>query len=129
MLEAYVRHGPLPTLQPGDIAVLDNLSSRRRVAARALMEAAGARLRVHSPHSPEFDPITMAFSKLNALVRKVAVPTAEGLWTAIGRLIDLITPEESANFLTAAGYEPDCSGNALASAGIEDAAVVGSAVR
>ena len=51
--------------------------------------------------------IEMAFSKLKALLRKAAERTVEGLWTAIGRLIDTITPSESANFFAAAGYEPD----------------------
>ena len=49
----------------------------------------------------------MAFSKLKALLRKAAERTVEGLWTAIGRFVDVITPTESANFFTAAGYEPD----------------------
>ncbi|MEM9146523.1 MAG: IS630 family transposase, partial [Pseudomonadota bacterium] len=40
-------------------------------------------------------------------LRKAAERTVEGLWHAIGRLIDLITPSETANFFTAAGYEPD----------------------
>jgi hypothetical protein len=49
----------------------------------------------------------MAFSKLKSLLRKAAERTVEGLWDAIGRLVDLITPSESANFFTAAGYEPE----------------------
>jgi hypothetical protein len=54
-----------------------------------------------------FNPIEMAFSKLKALLRKAAERTVEGLWDAIGRLVDLVTPAESANFFTAAGYEPE----------------------
>ena len=48
----------------------------------------------------------MAFSKLKALLRKTAERTVDGLWDAIGRVVDLITPDESAIFVTAAGYEP-----------------------
>ena len=105
--EAYVRHVLAPTLRPGDIVIMDNLSSHKRVAARQLIEAAGAELRFLPPYSPDFNPIEMAFSKLKALLRKAAERTVEGLWAAIGRLIDLITPTESANFFTAAGYEPE----------------------
>lgn len=105
--EAYVRHVLAPTLKPGDIVIMDNLSSHKRVAARKLIEAAGAELRFLPPYSPDFNPIEMAFSKLKALLRKAAERTVEGLWDAIGRLVDLITPEESANFFTAAGYEPE----------------------
>ena len=49
----------------------------------------------------------MAFSKLKALLRKAAERTVEGLWAAIGRLIDTVTPDECANFFAAAGYDPD----------------------
>jgi transposase len=105
--EAYVRHVLAPTLKPGDIVIMDNLSSHKRVAARQLIEAAGAELRFLPPYSPDFNPIEMAFSKLKALLRKAAERTVEGLWDTIGRLVDLITPEESANFFTAAGYEPE----------------------
>jgi len=86
---------------------MDNLSSHKRVAARQIIEAAGAELRFLPPYSPDFNPIEMAFSKLKALLRKAAERTVEGLWDAIGRLVDLITPDESANFFTAAGYEPE----------------------
>jgi transposase len=105
--EAYVRHVLAPTLQPGDIVIMDNLSSHKRAAARKLIEAVGAELRFLPPYSPDFNPIEMAFSKLKALLRKAAERTVEGLWDAIGRLVDLITPNESASFFTAAGYEPE----------------------
>ena len=64
-------------------------------------------MRFLPPYSPDFNPIAMAFSKLKALLRKAAGRTVEGLWDAIGRLVGLITPTESANFFTASGYEPE----------------------
>ncbi len=48
----------------------------------------------------------MAFSKLKALLQKAAERTVEGLWHAIGSLVDVITPNDSANYFSAAGYEP-----------------------
>ena len=84
-----------------------NLSGHKRAATRELIEAAGAELRFLPPYSPDFNPIEMAFSKLKALLRKAEERTVEGLWDAIGRLVDAITPTESANFFAAAGYEPD----------------------
>ena len=56
--------------------------------------------------SPDFNPIEMAFSKLKALLRKAAERTIPALWDAIGRLIDLVTPAEAANYFAAAGYDP-----------------------
>ena len=49
--EAYVRHVLAPTLRPGDIVIMDNLSSHKRVAARQLIEAAGAELRFLPPYT------------------------------------------------------------------------------
>ncbi|HEX2137894.1 MAG TPA: IS630 family transposase, partial [Microvirga sp.] len=48
-----------------------------------------------------------AFAKLKALLRKAAERTMEGLWRLIGQLIDSFTPQECANYFTAAGYQPD----------------------
>ena len=105
--QAYVDQVLVPELRLGDIVVMDNLSSHKGPAVRAAIEAAGARLLYLPPYSPDFNPIEMAFSKLKALLRKAAERTVEGLWSAIGRLIDTVQPDECAHFFTAAGYEPD----------------------
>jgi transposase len=105
--EAYVTHILAPTLRPGDVVIMDNLSSHKRAATRAIIEARGAELRFLPPYSPDFNPIEMAFAKLKALLRKAAERTVDGLWAAIGRLVDIFTPTECANYFTAAGYDAD----------------------
>ena len=105
--QAYVDRVLVPELTRGDIVVMDNLSSHKGLAVRAAIEAVGARLLFLPPYSPDFNPIEMAFSKLKALLRKAAERTVEGLWAAIGRLVDAVTPDECANFFAAAGYDPD----------------------
>jgi transposase len=105
--ETYVAKVLVPELAKGDIVVMDNLSSHKGPRVKEMIEAAGARLLYLPPYSPDFNPIEMAFSKLKALLRKAAERTIPALWDAIGRLIDLVTPQEAANFFTAAGYEPD----------------------
>ncbi len=102
--QAYVDQVLVPELAPGDIVVMDNLGSHKGPAVRAAIAAAGARLLFLTPYSPDFNPIEMAFSKLKALLRKAAERTVEGLWSAIGRLVDTVTPGECANFFAAAGY-------------------------
>ena len=112
---AYVDQVLVPELSPGDIVVMDNLGSHKGPAVRAAIEAAGARLLVPPALQPGFQPDRsfdklqdeVAFSKLKALLRKAAERTVEGLWSAIGRLVDAVTPDECANFFAAAGYEPD----------------------
>jgi transposase len=104
---AYVEQVLVPELHPGDIVVMDNLSSHKGAAVRQAIEAAGAQLLFLPPYSPDFNPIENAFAKLKALLRKAAEPTVGGLWDAIGHLIDLFTPQECANYFAAAGYEPE----------------------
>jgi transposase len=105
--ETYIRKVLVPELAQGDVVVMDNLSSHKGPKVREMIEAAGATLLYLPPYSPDFNPIEMAFSKLKALLRKAAERSIAGLWDAIGRLIDLVTPQEAANFFNAAGYEPD----------------------
>ena len=87
--QAYVDQVLVPALEPGDIVVMDNLSSHKGPAVRAAIEAAGAHLLYLPPYSPDFNPIENAFAKLKALLRKAAERTVDGLWDTIGSLIDL----------------------------------------
>jgi transposase len=103
--EAYVDKVFVPELRPGDIVVMDNLSSHKGPRVREMIEAAGADLLFLPPYSPDFNPIENAFSKLKAHLRKAAQRTVDGLWTAIGRVIDLFKPEECRNYFKAAGYD------------------------
>jgi transposase len=65
-------------------------------AVRAAIAAAGARLFLLPPYSPDMNPIEMAFAKLKTLLRQVPERTCDGLWQRIGALLDLFTPEECA---------------------------------
>jgi transposase len=104
---AYVRHVLVPTLRPGDIVVMDNLGCHKSAAVRAAIEAAGAELRLLPPYSPDFNPIEQAFAKLKALLRKAAARTRDTLWHAVATVLDAFSPDECANYFTAAGYEPE----------------------
>jgi len=107
VFEAYVDKVLVPELRPGDVVIMDNLSSHKGPEVRARIESAGARLLFLPPYSPDFNPIENAFAKLKAMLRKAAERTVEGLWTVIGRIIDSFTPDECANYFAAAGYDPD----------------------
>ncbi len=60
-----------------------------------------------APYSPDFNPIEMAFACLKAMLRKAGERTVSGLWSLIGRLIDLFQPQECANYFSSCGYDPD----------------------
>jgi transposase len=103
---AYVREVLAPTLRPGDIVVMDNLSSHKIAGIREAMEAIGAELRYLLPCSPDLNPIEQVFAKLNALLRKIAARSveAEALWTAIGQLLTEFQPDECVNYFRNSGY-------------------------
>ena len=103
--ETYVARVLVPELRAGDFVIMDNLSSHKGPRVREMIEKAGASLLYLPPYSPDFNPIENAFAKLKALLRKAAERTVEGLWTAIGRLLDAFTPSECANYFAAAGYD------------------------
>ena len=105
--EAYVAGVLVPELRPGDVVIMDNLSSHKRTSVRELIEQAGATLRFLSPYSPEFNPIEKAFSKLKTMLRKIGESTVSGLWELIGRLVDIVQPRECANYFISCEYDPD----------------------
>jgi len=71
------------------------------------IESVGATLLFLPPYSPDFNPIEQAFSKLKAHLRKAAERTIHGLWNAIGRILDLYSPQECANYFVACGYDAE----------------------
>lgn len=101
---AYVEHVLVPELKPGDMVILDNLSSHKDAEAARLVAAAGAQLLFLPPYSPDLNPIEMMFAKFKALLRKAGARTVDALWAAIGALLDQITPAECGNYIRHCGY-------------------------
>lgn len=107
LFETYVETQLAPTLRPGDVVILDNLSSHKSEKAKAILKAKGAWFLFLPPYSPDLNPIEMAFAKLKAHLRRIGARTIEELWNAVGSICDLYTPEECWNYLRHAGYAPD----------------------
>jgi len=101
---AYIEQLLVPTLKPGDVVIMDNLSSHKRPAIRQAIRLAGARLLFLPPYSPDLNPIEQMFAKLKHLLRKAAERTAIATWQRIGSLLDDFTPAECANYLVNSGY-------------------------
>lgn len=93
LFEWYVRDQLCPQLCPGQVVVMDNLSSHHRASIRALIEAHGCTLLYLSPYSPDFNPIEMLFSKLKALVRGWPGTSVQALCGSIGRALQAVTPQ------------------------------------
>jgi transposase len=103
---AYVEQVLVPSLKPGDIVVMDNLSAHKVPGVRQAIEGAGARLLYLPPYSPDFNPIEHLFAKLKALLRKAGERSVPGLWNRIAELLDAFTPAECTNYFRSAGYAP-----------------------
>ena len=101
---AYVEQVLVPMLKQGDVVILDNLGSHKVAGVREAIEAAGASVMFLPAYSPDLNPIEMAFAKLKSLLRTRAIRTVEGLWNALGNLVDCVKPNECANFLRHCGY-------------------------
>ncbi len=101
---AYLDHVLCPALTPGDVVVMDNLSSHKVDGVRQRIEAAGAELLYLPPYSPDLNPIEKLFSKLKALLRKAAKRSVDELWTEIDALLYTIHPTECTNCFASSGY-------------------------
>ncbi len=106
VFEAYVEHFLTPTLEEGQVVVLDRLGAHRTQRVRELIEARGAKLLFLPSYSPDLNPIEEAFSKIKSIVRKVGARTREALVKTIDRALAAVTPEDAAGWFDHAGYEP-----------------------
>ena len=104
VFESFVEQVLVPSLKPGDVVVMDNLSSHKRARTRELIEDAGAELAFLPPYSPDLNPIEMVFSKVKQLLRSLACRTREQLWRSMQWVLDTVTPSDAANCYRHCGY-------------------------
>ena len=101
---AYVDQVLVPTLRPGDVVVLDNLSVHKQPEVCAAIEQAGARVRFLPPYSPDFNPIEQAFAKLKAFLRTHRPRTFDQVCDLMRTALALFLPDECANYVKHCGY-------------------------
>ena len=104
VFRAYIEHILVPTLRPGDIVVLDNLSPHKDKSALALIEQAGAEVRFLPPYSPDFNPIEKMWSKIKTLLRSAKARTEEALLSAIGAALARVTAQDAEGWFASCGY-------------------------
>jgi transposase len=101
---AYVEQVLVPTLQPGDVVVLDNLAAHRQPEVHAAIASSGASLRFLPPYSPDFNPIEQAFAKLKAFLRAARPRTFDQVTALVAAALVLFTPAECRNYIRHSGY-------------------------
>ena len=104
VFESFVEQVLVPQLRPGDVVVMDNLSSHKRMRTRELIEQAGAELWFLPPYSPDYNPIELVFAKIKQCLRSLACRTRQTLWHAMQSVLDQITPTDAANCFGHCGY-------------------------
>ncbi len=101
---AYVEQALVPTLKPGDIVIMDNLSSHKVPGVREAIEAAGAQLSYLPPYSPDLNPIEQVFAKLKAILRATAARSIDTLCSAVADALVRFKPAECRNYFENDGY-------------------------
>lgn len=104
MFEAFVEQVLLPALRPGDIVIMDNLSSHKRDRIIELIKSVQAELRYLPPYSPDLNPIELVFSKIKQAFRALGNRTKEALWGSVQGVLDQVTPSDATNCMHHAGY-------------------------
>jgi transposase len=100
----YIAEQLGPTLRPGQVVVLDNLSVHTAASMRQAVEARGCTLLFLPPYSPDCTPIEQAFSTVKAILRGLGARTLEALWEAVRVAIEAITPHDAMAWFAHAGY-------------------------
>lgn len=102
---SYVRNQLVPTLHPGDIVVMDHLAAYKVAGGREAIESAGATVASLPPHSPDFNPIELLFSKVKSLLRRDAARTVQELWNLLGKLVPVFAPQECTRYFKHCGNQ------------------------
>ena len=104
VFEAYLERVLAPTLKPGQIIVVDNLSAHKGGRVQEILHRAGCELVYLPPYSPDFNPIEQAFSKVKGLIRKAQARTREALIAAMGLALDAVSTGDARGFFLHCGY-------------------------
>jgi transposase len=107
VVQAYVKQVLGPTLRPGQVVVLDNLSAHKRADLEPLLASYGCQVWFLPPYSPDLSPIELAFAKLKQAVRRAAARTSEALETAIAQALSMITASDAQGFFAHCGFLTD----------------------
>ncbi len=101
---AYLRACLLPTLRPGQVVVMDNLSVHKGDAVRAVIAGAGCTPLYLPAYSPDCNPIELAFAKLKEALRRAGARTKDTLLDALASALDAITAQDARGWFAACGF-------------------------
>lgn len=104
VFEAYLERSLAPSLRPGQVVVMDNLSAHKGGRVREIVERRGCELLYLPPYSPDLNPIEQAFSKVKGLLRRAEARSRTALIDAMGRALDAVSAQDARGFFAHCGY-------------------------
>jgi transposase len=104
VFEAYVEHALAPTLQAGQVMIMDNLSAHKPARVKELIESRGGELIYLPAYSPDFNPIEEAFSKIKGMLREAGARTKDALVGALGEALSAVSVQDARGYFEHVGY-------------------------
>jgi len=104
VFRAYVRCVLCPTLRPGDVVVMDNLSPHKSAPTLSLITATGAQILFLPAYSPDLNPIEKLWSKIKACLRAAEARTESALIEALAAALQKVTRQDALNWFACCGY-------------------------
>ena len=104
VFRTYVQVVLCPTLRPGDVVVMDNLSPHKHDTILQVIGQAGATVRFLPAYSPDLNPIEKMWSKVKELLRGAEARTGQGLQSAIAAALACVTAQDAMNWFASCGY-------------------------
>jgi len=104
VFRAYVRCVLCPTLRPGDVVVMDNLSPHKSAPTLSLITATGAQILFLPAYSPDLNPIEKLWSKVKASLRAAEARTESVLIEAMAAALQKVTRQDAMNWFACCGY-------------------------
>jgi len=106
VFEAYVEHALAPTLQAGQMVIMDNLSAHKPARVRELIEECGCELIYLPAYSPDLNPIEEAFAKIKGMLRRAGVRTKDALLEVLNEALSAVSSRDARGYFEHAGYRP-----------------------
>ena len=100
----YIEQVLCPTLKPGDIVVMDNLSVHKSPEVERLVRSVGAEVRFLPAYSPDLNPIEKMWSKIKNVLRSLEARTPEQLGEAISIAFSKVTAKDAMGWFASCGY-------------------------
>ena len=104
VFEAYVEHVLAPTLEAGQLVIMDNLSAHKPARVRELIEGRGCELIYLPAYSPDFNPIEEAFAKIKGMLRQAGARTKDALVDVLGEALSAVSAQDAQGYFEHAGY-------------------------